>query len=122
MTSIANSILDELALITQAYNWLSHEYDPAGLQRVENAQRFLKKIFMGDLAEIEVNLPDIRDELPILTSAIVKIKSRDFFITDTKQFSQIKDYCDFMSIVPYTDGTIGIEMHIDNVIRKVERG
>ena len=39
-------IADVLELSLRAYNWLDTEYIPESLLRLDNAQRFLKKLFM----------------------------------------------------------------------------
>jgi len=116
-------IVDVLSLSRHAYTWLSHEYNQQALQRIENAKRFLKKIFMNEAVDISARIDDL-DESPFLSDHIawVAARGKEMYISDTMQLSQIKDYCDSFSIYAYEDGTVGIVLYIHDTIRKIERG
>ena len=114
-------IADVLELSLRAYNWLDTEYIPESLLRLDNAQRFLKKLFMGESVKIDTFIPDLEESICVQLSAWVAATSKNFYITDTRQFSQIKDYCDSFAFNPQTDGTISIVLYINDIARRNER-
>lgn len=114
-------IRDVLNLSRSAYNWLTHEYNPDTLQRVERARAFLRDSFTGEPVDIETRIDDLGEQYSSSSSATLDVKSKTFCIIDMSQFSKIKDLCDSFVFVPHTDGTVGIELYFRNIIRPIER-
>ncbi len=113
-------ILDKINLSRRAYKWLSSEYDPKSMKRIEITQKIVEELFEGQNVEISQMIPNLDDDYT--DSARISVRGEHLYITNTKQFADIRTICDSVSFVPGLGNVVMIDFYISNVFRKIERG
>lgn len=110
-----NNIIDRLMLTNAAYLWLTREYKPDVLQKLEQIKAGLTEMFADQPVTIETYI-DPLDEFDYGSgNGRVTVSGEEFVITDPGKLADLAATCDNAYFSATDSGTAGISFWLNNV-------
>ena len=114
-----NDIVDRLQLSRAAYRWLTQDYNPSVLEKLEQAEKSLKLIFNGQPLAVTTEKAQQDEQFHSLAYGSVSVRGKEILVSDPGRLVDLVEESSSVDITAYTNGDVDLCFGFRNLLLKV---